>query len=174
VVGIRPLELSDAPALLALRLGSRAHLEPWEPSRDARFYTLAAQEESLAATLAEREEGRVLPFAILSDGAVVGGVTLGVIVRGVFENAYLGYWIGAGHAGRGITTEAVRQAVTHGFEVAGLHRVQAGVIPRNEPSLRVLAKLGFREEGLALRYLRINGSWEDHKLFAVTQEEWGG
>jgi ribosomal-protein-alanine N-acetyltransferase len=172
VVEIRPFELSDAPALLALRVGNRAHLEPWEPLRDERFYTLAAQEELLRAALREREDGRALPFAVVHEGALVGGVNLSVIVRGVFDNAYLGYWIDAGHGGRGLTTEAVRLAVTQGFGEEGLHRVQAAVIPRNVASIRVLEKLGFREEGYAERYLRINGRWQDHRLFAVTREEW--
>jgi ribosomal-protein-alanine N-acetyltransferase len=172
VIRIRPLELDDAPALLDLRLRNRAHLEPWEPARDPRFYTLAAQEEALRATLQDRDEGRALPFGILHDGELVGGVNLSVIVRGVFENAYLGYWIDAAHGGRGFTTDAVRLTVAHAFERAALHRVQAAVIPRNGASIRVLQKLGFREEGLALRYLRINGRWEDHVLFAVTREEW--
>jgi ribosomal-protein-alanine N-acetyltransferase len=172
VVEIRPLELDDAAALLDLRVRNRAHLEPWEPLRDARYHTLAAQQEALRAAVDEREEGRALPFAIVHEGAVVGGVNLSVIVRGVFENAYLGYWIDAVHAGRGFTTEAVRLALAEAFGPAGLHRVQAAVIPRNGASIRVLAKLGFREEGLALRYLRINGRWEDHLLFALTSEEW--
>lgn len=84
---IRPLELSDAPALLDLRLRNRAFLEPWEPLRDDRFYTLGAQEEAARAAVAEREDGRALPFAVVLDGALIGGVNLNVIVRGVFENA---------------------------------------------------------------------------------------
>jgi ribosomal-protein-alanine N-acetyltransferase len=172
VLRIRPLELSDAPALLDLRRRNRAFLEPWEPLRDDRFYTLGAQEETVRAAIAERDDGRALPFTVVFDDVPIGGVNLTVIVRGVFENAYLGYWIDEGHGGRGLMTEAVRLAVSHGLGPAGLHRIQAGVIPRNGASIRVLEKLGFREEGLALRYLRIAGVWEDHRLFAVTREEW--
>jgi ribosomal-protein-alanine N-acetyltransferase len=173
VVEIRPLALADAPALLDLRTRNRAFLEPWEPLRDERFYTLAAQEELVRAAVEEREQGRALPFVVELDGAPIGAVNLSGILRGVFENAYLGYWLDEAHGGRGLATEAVRRAVTHAFVVAGLHRVQAAVMPRNAASLRVLAKLGFRDEGLAERYLRIAGRWEDHRLFAVTREEWG-
>jgi ribosomal-protein-alanine N-acetyltransferase len=172
VVEIRPIELGDASVLLDLRVRNRAFLEPWEPARDARFYTLAAQEELVRGAVRDHEEGRALPFVVLCDGDVVGAVNLTSIVRGVFQNAYLGYWIDEGHGGRGVVTEAVRQAVGHAFGEAGLHRVQAAVIPRNAPSLRVLEKLRFREEGYAVRYLRIAGVWEDHRLFAVTREEW--
>jgi ribosomal-protein-alanine N-acetyltransferase len=172
VVEIRPLELSDAAALLELRVRNRAFLEPWEPLREDRFFTQAAQEEAARGAIRERDEGRALPFVIVVDDAVAGMVNLNGIVRGVFGNAYLGYWIDQAHGGRGLMTEAVRRAVTYAFAAAGLHRVQAAVMPRNAPSIRVLEKLGFREEGLAERYLRINGVWEDHKLFAVTREEW--
>jgi ribosomal-protein-alanine N-acetyltransferase len=174
VVRIRPLALADAPALLGLRLRNRAFLEAWEPLRDERWFTLGAQEEHIGAALRERDEGRALPFAIDVDDALAGGVNLNVVVRGVFDNAYLGYWLDEAQGGRGIATEAVRQAVEFAFGPGGLHRVQAAVIPRNVPSLRLLEKLGFREEGYAERYLRINGVWEDHKLFAVTREEWRG
>ena len=174
MIRIRPLELADASALLELRVRNRAFLEPWEPLRDPRFYTLAAQEEAARAALHERDEGRALPFVLESDGAVVGAVNLNVIVRGVFDNAYLGYWLDEAHGGRGIATEGVRQAVSHALGPGGLHRIQAAVIPRNATSMRVLEKLAFREEGYAVRYLRINGVWEDHRLFAVTREEWRG
>ena len=103
---------------------------------------------------------------------LVGRIQLSGISRGPFENAYLGYFVSERHNGRGYATEAVRQAVDAAFGELGLHRVQAAVIPRNVASIRVLEKAGFREEGFALRYLQIAGVWEDHKLYAVTAEEW--
>lgn len=172
MIRIRPLELADAPALLELRTRNRAFLEPWEPLRDERFYTLEAQEELVRDAVAARAADRALPFVVTLDDTVIGGVNLNALVRGVFENAYLGYWIDEAHGGRGHATDAVRQAVSFAFERAGLHRVQAAVIPRNAPSIRVLEKAGFREEGYAQRYLLIGGRWEDHRLFAVTREEW--
>ncbi len=174
MIRIRPLELDDAAALLEIRSRTRAFLEPWEPSRTARFYTLEGQRSAVAAALAERDAGRGLPFVVLEDGEVAGGVNLNSIVRGVFENAYLGYWVDEARGGRGVATEAVRLAVGYGFGAAGLHRVQAAVLPRNAASIRVLEKNGFHREGLAERYLRINGVWEDHLLFAVTREDWAG
>ena len=172
MIELRPLESGDAVALLDVRARSRASLEPWEPARDARFYTLAGQREAVAGLLAERAAGRALPFAIVEDGELAGAVNLSGIVRGVFENAYLGYWVDGARAGRGLATTAVRLALDHAFGAAGLHRVQAAVIPRNAASVRVLEKVGFREEGVALRYLRIAGVWEDHRLYALTREEW--
>lgn len=68
-------------------------------------------------------------------------------------------------------TEAVKLAVRFAFDEAGLHRVQAGVMPHNVRSIRVLEKAGFRNEGLSKRYLNINGVWKDHLIFARTSEE---
>lgn len=92
--------------------------------------------------------------------------------RGAWQNAVLGYFVDADQNGKGFATEAARLALGFAFGHAGLHRVQAGVMPRNERSIRVLAKTGFRNEGVALRYLEIGGMWEDHIIFAITREEW--
>ena len=171
MVTIRPLALDDAAALLDLRSRHRAFLEPWEPLRDDAFYTLERQRQGVEAAVRERDEGRGAPFVVVHERAVVGAVNLSSIVRGVFQNAYVGYWISPEFGGRGFATEAVRQVVATAFRTLALHRVQAAVIPRNAASIRVLEKVGFREEGLALRYLRIAGVWEDHRLFALTTED---
>jgi [ribosomal protein S5]-alanine N-acetyltransferase len=94
-------------------------------------------------------------------------------VRRVFQNAHLGYAVTEAANGRGYATEAVQEATRIAFEELGLHRVQAAVIPRNDASIRVLEKAGFRREGFAERYLLINGAWEDHLVFAVTREGYG-
>jgi ribosomal-protein-alanine N-acetyltransferase len=169
-IAIRPLVADDAAELLEVRRRNRAFLEPWEPLRDELFYTLPGQEVNVANAIRGRDEGRAYPFIVVHEGAIVGGVNLNGIVRGVFQNAYLGYWIDEAVGGRGFATEAVRQAVAFAFGEGGLHRVQAAVMPRNTASIRVLEKAGFREEGLALRYLRIAGAWEDHRLYAITND----
>ena len=97
-------------------------------------------------------------------------MNLNAVVRGVFQNAYLGYAVAEAANGRGYATQAVREATRIGFGELGLHRIQAAVIPRNAGSVRVLEKAGFRREGFAERYLLINGTWEDHILFAVTND----
>ena len=169
-VRIRPLAFGDAAELLEVRSRNRAFLEPWEPLREESFYTLAGQTAAVEIGVAAREAGRAYPFVVEHEGRIVGGVNLNEVVRGVFQNAYLGYWIDGSCGGRGFATEAVRQAVAFAFGEALLHRVQAAVMPRNAASIRVLQKAGFREEGLALRYLQIAGAWEDHLLFAVTAD----
>ena len=173
-VRIQPLGLVHAAALLEVRSRNRAHLEPWEPQRDVRFYTFPGQREVVETALAAREAGRGFSFVIEVDGRLAGAVNLNNVTRGVFQNADLGYWVDGALIGRGVATEAVRQAIRFAFGEAGLHRVQAAALPRNVRSLRVLEKVGFREEGTALRYLQIAGAWEDHRIFALTAEEWPG
>ncbi len=112
-----------------------------------------------------------LPFAVTLDGRFVGHVMIGNIVREPLLSAYVGYWIDAQAAGSGIITAAVALVVDHCFGPVGLHRIEATVRPENEASIRVLTKLGFRQEGLLRRYLDVDGAWRDHLVYAVTIEE---
>jgi len=168
---LRRLEVADADALLEMLLRDRAFLDQWEPTRPEGFYTLERHQERLE--LLEGDENFADFGIFLAAGdELVGRIQLSGISREPFENAYLGYFVSERHNGRGYATEAVRQVVDAAFGELGLHRVQAAVMPRNLGSVRVLEKAGFREEGFAPRYLQIAGVWEDHKLYAVTAEEW--
>jgi ribosomal-protein-alanine N-acetyltransferase len=115
--------------------------------------------------------GAVLPFAITLDGRFVGQVMVGNIVREPLLSAYVGYWVDSSVAGRGVTTAAVALVVDHCFGRVGLHRLEATVRPENLASIRVLAKLGFRKEGLFRRYLDVDGAWRDHYCYALTVED---
>lgn len=119
----------------------------------------------------EAHEGRLLPFAIEVDGALAGQMHLFGIARGALLSASAGYWIGERYAGRSITPYALAMLIDHAFGAAGLHRVEVNIRPDNDASLRVVEKLGLREEGIRKRYLHINGAWHDHLTFAVTGEE---
>jgi [ribosomal protein S5]-alanine N-acetyltransferase len=149
----------------------RAFLDPWEPVRPDSFFTLDAQRHGLARL---REAEDLVDFGIFEEDGdeLVGRIQLSGISPPPFANAHLGYFVSERHNGRGYATAAVRQAVDAAFGDLALHRVQAAVIPHNTASIRVLEKTGFREEGLARRYLQIAGIWQDHKLYAVTAEEW--
>lgn len=171
-VVITPFELRDAAELRAALLASWDHLQPWMPRRDRIWFTLAQRRRELEHDVAQHAAGAGFHFAVRVDGELVGSVSLTNVVRGAWHNANIGYWIGAGHTGRGYATAAVGQAVRFAFTAANLHRVQAAVMPRNAGSLRVLEKNGFRREGLAERYLCINGSWEDHVILAVTADRY--
>jgi ribosomal-protein-alanine N-acetyltransferase len=106
------------------------------------------------------------------DEALLGGITLTNLRRGVAQCASLGYWIGARHARQGYMTEGIGGMLTFCFEDLGLHRVEAACLPTNVASKALLTRRGFREEGYAREYLRINGKWQDHLLFAMLRDEW--
>jgi len=174
---IRPTDPSDLDELLELRLANRDHTGPWEPSRDPGFYTRAGQGLELDLDAQAWAAGTAYAFAVLDAGEgdrLAGRVALANVVRGAWQNATLGYWIDGSRGSRGHATRAVRLVLAFAFEHAGLHRVQPAIIPRNVRSSRVAEKAGFRREGRAERYLRINGVWEDHDIWALTAEEWRG
>jgi ribosomal-protein-alanine N-acetyltransferase len=172
---IRPPQAADLPALVEARMRNRAFLAEWEPSREESFFTPAGQARELALDDAAWRTATGFPFAVLDAGAgdrLIGRVALANVVRGVWQNATLGYWISEDAGGRGHATAAVGLVLRFAFEVAGLHRVQPAIMPRNVRSRRVVEKCGFRHEGVALRYLRINDVWEDHDMYAMTLEDW--
>jgi ribosomal-protein-alanine N-acetyltransferase len=115
--------------------------------------------------------GQAMPFVLTWEGEMVGMLTVNGITWGSARWANLGYWVAAGHAGRGITPTAVALVVDHLIGTVGLHRVEISIRPENAASLRVVEKLGFTEIGVARRYLHIAGDWRDHRVFQILAEE---
>jgi ribosomal-protein-alanine N-acetyltransferase len=152
-----------------LRRYSRDFLQPWEPVWPEDDLERPAFRRRLTAYSREVDAGAAYPFFIFrtSDEALVGGVTLSNVRRGVAQMATLGYWMGQPHAGQGYMTAALPPLVAFAFGALGLHRVEAACLPDNEASHRLLLKSGFREEGMARAYLKINGIWRDHLLFGI-------
>ena len=172
---IRPTALDDVEEQLRLRRDNRDHTGPWDPTRDESFYTLAGQRLELELDQRAWAAGTAFAFAVLAmdeGDRIIGRVALANVVRGPWQNATLGYWIDQRAGRRGHASRAVRLALLYAFEHVGLHRVQPAIIPRNTASRRVAEKVGFRHEGRALRYLKINGRWEDHDVYALTVEDW--
>jgi ribosomal-protein-alanine N-acetyltransferase len=157
----------------ALRADSRAFLAPWEPTWAHDALSRGAFRRRLKMYRAEMRQGVTYSFLIFraADDALLGGITLSNLRRGVAQSATLGYWIGAAHARRGYVTEALWAVLEYAFQRLGLHRVEAACLPGNEASRRLLLGSGFQEEGYAREYLRINGSWQDHQLFAILRGE---
>lgn len=173
-VVLRPLRMRDAAAWSELRLTNEEWLRPWEPTSTEGYRernTVAAFPGLLRVLRRQARAGTHLPFAIEFQGRLVGQLTVGNIVHGAYNGAYLGYWVDARHAGRGICPRAVALAVDHCFGAAGLHRVEANIRPENTASRRVVEKLGFREEGLLRRFLNIDGDYRDHVHYALTVED---
>lgn len=169
---LRPLRRRDESAWLALRQRNAAWLDPWEATSPEPVRGPAPSFAQYVRSLAgQARSGTALPFAIDYRGELVGQLTVAMIGRGSLCSGSIGYWISEHVAGRGITPTAVAMAIDHCFGPVGLHRVEVNIRPENAPSLRVVAKLGLRDEGLRERYLHIQGRWRDHRTFAITSEE---
>lgn len=175
-VGLRPVRFRDGATWSRLRLRDEDYLRIWEPEAEGTWeerFAPMAWPVLCSGLRATARRGQALPFAITLDGRFAGQLTLGNVVRGSLRSCWVGYWVESCAAGGGVATAAVALAVDHAFGPVGLHRVEATVRPENVASLRVLAKLGFRDEGLLQRYLEVDGAWRDHRLLAVTRDEVG-
>jgi ribosomal-protein-alanine N-acetyltransferase len=120
---------------------------------------------------AQARAGEALPWAVTYDGRLAGQMTISSIIWGSARMGSAGYWVDRDVAGRGVTPTALALAVDHCFFTVGLHRIEVNIRPENRASLRVVHKLGFREEGIRQRFLHIDGGWRDHVSFALTAEE---
>jgi [ribosomal protein S5]-alanine N-acetyltransferase len=166
----RLVDIDDAPALTALLIESREFMAPWEPAHDESYFTVEYQRKAIEAALERNTQGVSLPHVILDGTRVAGRINLNTIVRSVFQSASVGYWVGVREGGRGLATAAVGHIKQVAFEQIGLHRLEAGTLRHNVRSQRVLVRNGFEQFGLAPRYLRIAGEWQDHVLFQVLNE----
>jgi [ribosomal protein S5]-alanine N-acetyltransferase len=170
---LRPAVSGDFAAWVRLRSESREFLTPWEPLWPEDDLTRAAFRRRLRRQSDEMARDEAFSFLIFDAGAdtLLGGLTLGGIRRGVAQSGTLGYWMGAPHAGKGRMTRAVASAVRFGFATLRLHRIEAACLPENAASQTLLERNGFQREGLARGYLRINGAWRDHLLYALVEPE---
>lgn len=176
-VRLRPIRLRDAAQWSRIRLADRAHLEPWEPSTDMNWelrHSVSAWPSVCSGLRSEARKGRMLPYAIELDGQFAGQLTIGNVTHGALRSAWIGYWVASDSTGGGVATAALALGLDHCFGPVMLHRVEATVRPENGASRAVLAKAGFREEGLLKRYLDVDRAWRDHLLVAITIEELNG
>lgn len=173
---LRPLEAGDFAKWQEVRRRNEDWLTKWEPARIPGQPDVVEDSHAFAgrcsARRRERQMGTGYGFGIFVDGVFGGEINLNSIQRGPFQSAYIGYWIDEALAGHGYVPEAFVVVARFAFEELHLHRVQAAIVPRNAASRRVAEKLKLREEGTALNYLEINGTWEDHIRYAMTFEEW--
>ncbi|WP_110513453.1 GNAT family N-acetyltransferase [Herpetosiphon llansteffanensis] len=158
------LEEYDAQRVLAFYQANVEFRRAWSPTMDANFLTLDGQRERLRSDRIgrDREQGLALWLTEIDQPAIVGMVALRNIVRGAFWSCHLGYEIHQSYANRGYMSEALQAVIQYAFVDLRLHRIEANIMPRNQRSIRVVEKLGFEHEGLARKYLKINGIWEDH------------
>jgi ribosomal-protein-alanine N-acetyltransferase len=170
-VTLRPISMRDRHAWSEVRRANSAWLAPWEATPPRPVQGEVSFRTMVRHLGAEAREGRMLPFVITYDGQLVGQLTVGSIAWGSLCSAHIGYWVDSRYAGRGIVPLSVAMATDYCFTVLGLHRMEVNIRPENAASLRVVEKLGFRSEGMRLRYLHIDGDWRDHLSFALTADE---
>jgi len=170
---LRMPQMTDYSAWAALREASRDFLTPWEPTWPPDDLTRTAFRRRLKRYAEELRADQGYSFFVLrkEDNALLGGVVLANIRRGVAQAASLGYWMGMPYARRGYMTAALRALVPVAFDALRLHRLEAACLPSNAASIRLLEKTGFRREGYAREYLCINGVWQDHVLYARLQTD---
>jgi ribosomal-protein-alanine N-acetyltransferase len=176
-IQLRPPRLRDSRPWSEVRLRNERWLAPWEPSSPHTWEERNSPGAWPALNSALRSAGRrgtMLPFMIVYGGRLVGQINVSNVVHGALRSCTVGYWVDEAMAGRGITPTALALAIDHCFTAVGLHRVEVDIRPENQASLRVVAKLGLRQEGFYERYLDIAGGWRDHVAFAVTVEELAG
>lgn len=174
-VYLRYPRMADFKAWVRLRGESREFLEPWEPLWSSDELTKGAYRRRIKRYQKEARLDTAYGFFIfrIDDHALLGGCSLSNVRRGVAQTCMLGYWIGERFSRQGYMFDAVRALIPFVFSTLSLHRVEAACLPVNEPSQSLLAKAGFRKEGVARKYLRINGEWRDHVLFALLEDEAG-
>ncbi|HVY87125.1 MAG TPA: GNAT family protein [Caulobacterales bacterium] len=172
-VFLRAPEARDYAEWSELREKSRAFLTPWEPTWAIDELSRGSFRYKLRRYAEDARDDKAYAFFVFreEDGALVGGVTLSNVRRGVAQAASLGYWSGEPFAGKGYMTAAVKALLRFAFEELELHRIEAACQPENAASRAVLTKAGFAQEGQARAYLKINGQWRDHVLFGRINEK---
>lgn len=162
---LKVLDKSYTESVIDYYLRNESFLEEWEPVKCKEFYTKQYQEKQLAEELSNIENNRSFRLWVFkreNESRIIGSVGFNNIVRGAFLSCYLGYKSDKDEINKGYITEAIQKGIEIMFNEFGLHRIEANIMPKNKRSLRVAEKLGFYNEGLAYKYLRINGRWEDH------------
>jgi ribosomal-protein-alanine N-acetyltransferase len=171
---LRALQVKDRAEFQAVRRANREWLAPWDATSPDEAPTSVTFRDLVRNYDRDAKAGRSLPFVVEFEGRIVGQMNLSSITYGSFRSCSAGYWVSRSVAGRGITPTALALAGDYALGSLGLHRIEVNIRPENTPSLAVVRKLAFREEGSRLRMLHIDGAWRDHLSFALTTEDLAG
>ncbi|MBP3961312.1 GNAT family N-acetyltransferase [Paenibacillus lignilyticus] len=173
---LRMIDESDISKVHEFVMRNKEALIPWEPARSDEYYTMAFQKQLVQSDMQSIHSGQSVKFWICKNdqpqGDLIGTVTLNNIVRGAFQSCHLGYRMDIAERSKGYMKEALARTISYAWEELNLHRIEANIMPRNTASLRAVEKLGFKQEGLAHDYLRINGEWEDHIHMVLLNPYW--
>lgn len=167
---LRILNKEDAAFVLSFFKDNQGEFEPWEPNKDFNFYTLAYQKASLTAEKNLMADGKLLRYWIFKKDnpeEVIGSICFQNILREPYSSCSLGYKLSHLHRNQGYATEGLHKCIEIAFKEQHLHRIEALIMENNEPSLRLIKRLGFQYEGLAYSYAKINGVWTDHRRYVL-------
>lgn len=169
---LRPPTRKDAGAVADLLSRNRDYFGVWESDREESYFTKDGQTALMLRAIAGWDSGTRYYFLIerKSDNVLIGTIHITSVLRGAFQSCRLGYKMDREAAGNGYMTEAMKPAIDFMFREQGLHRIIANVMPNNKGSRRVLDKLGFEREGLARKYMKVGGQWEDHICMVLINE----
>ena len=172
-VFLRPPKRRDALKWQKLRMSSKSFLVPWEPSWDASSCTRRAYLRYFKNSNYLANMDRAYSFLIFKtdDKTLLGGINVGNVRRGVAQSASLGYWIGEKHSRNGYMKEALKLLIPSLFVDLRLNRIEAATLEENIASKSLLKKIGFKKEGVLRKYLKINGSWRDHILYGLLEND---
>ena len=172
-VFLRPPKRRDALKWQKLRISSKSFLVPWEPSWDASSCTRRAYLRYFKNSNYLANMDRAYSFLIFKteDKTLLGGINIGNVRRGVSQSASLGYWIGAKHSRNGYMKEALKLLIPSLFIDLRLNRIEAATLEENIASKNLLKKIGFKKEGVLRKYLKINGTWRDHILYGLLEND---
>jgi [ribosomal protein S5]-alanine N-acetyltransferase len=175
-VMLRPLVAGDWPQWAEVRARNDQWLTVWEPLRPANLLDPTRDREAFMARCNARDRDRhagvAYGFGVFIGAAFAGEINLNGVARGALQSGTIGYWIDQQMAGNRYIAEGVVAVMRFAFEQLHLHRLEICIVPRNANSRRVVEVLAVREEGIAQRFLEINGTWEDHVRYGITAEEW--
>ena len=167
MIEVRLIKEQDAKDLLALELQNMEFFQLYTGKRDEHFYTLDGQQERIDRAVASAAEDTGYYFVILLNGDIIGIIMLTEVVRWNLQSCWIGYFLDKKQNGKGYMTEAVRKVVNIAFNELKFHWLEAGVMPHNLGSIKVLLKAGFHKEGIAKQNVKINGKWQDHQTLAI-------
>ena len=171
-VFLRKFEVTDAEDVLSFEVRNREFFKPFTHIKEEEFYTLPFQQERIKTNNERSENDLYYSFGIFlkETEEFIGIIMLAEVLRGNLQSCFVGYYLDEAQNGKGFTTEAVQLVVDYAFNELKLHRIEAGVMPHNIGSIKVLLKSGFHKEGIAKKNVKINGKWEDHQVLAILNE----
>lgn len=167
---LRQIDESWAEEVLQYYKRNRRFLSEWEPQRPEEFYTLDFQKNFLQEDFKANKNGKILRLWIINkndERKIIGCITFNLIVRGVLQSCILGYKLDKDEINKGLITEGMKRAINVVFDELKLHRIEAPIMPINTASIKVVSKLGFENEGLSKKYIKVNGKWEDHMRWSL-------